>query len=168
MNIVKSILIKYWYLFLLFFIFFYHSWLMQMFPWQKQILNCELFSTNIKRYNVPKTIGLNINGWGSGKFTNEQYFGSNSFSLNTNGNRLSGFFVRIIGSWRYDFNIHVKEGSPGYEWGDTHWFWIPKKKQSLPDKNGKLIKLDSRILYLLDSSYDGNEMPEAIWDCYDQ
>ena len=49
---------------------------MQMFPWEKQILKCKLDFDNIKIYNVPKNIDLEINGWGTGKFTNNQYFGS--------------------------------------------------------------------------------------------
>ena len=50
---------------------------MQMFPWEKQLLKCKLDFDNIKIYNVPKNIDLEINGWGTGKFTNNQYFGSN-------------------------------------------------------------------------------------------
>ena len=51
---------------------------MQMFPWEKQILKCELDFDNIQIYDVPKNIDLEINGWGSGKFTNNQYFEKNS------------------------------------------------------------------------------------------
>ena len=165
---MKSVLIKYWYLVLIFFLFSYHSWLMQMFPWEKQILKCKLDFDNIKIYNVPKNIDLEINGWGTGKFTNNQYFGSNSFGVNTNGNNLSDFLVRILGSYQYSFEIHVKKDNWGYEFGYTHLFLIPKKRETFVDKNGDKIKLKSRSLYLMDISYDGNENPEALWDCFDE
>ena len=103
---------------------------MQMFPWEKQILKCELDFDNIQIYDVPKNIDLEINGWGSGKFTNNQYFEKNSFSLNTNGNQYSDFLNKIFGTYSYDFQIHVKKDNWGYEFGYTHLFSIPKKKQS--------------------------------------
>jgi len=34
-------------------------------------------------------------------------------------------------------------------------------------KGGKK-QLDSRILFLMNFAYDGNENPDAIWDCYDE
>ena len=104
---------------------------MQMFPWEKQLLKCKLDFDNIKIYNVPKNIDLEINGWGTGKFTNNQYFGSNSFRVNTNGNNFSDFLVRILGSYQYDFEIHVKKDNWGYEFGNTHLFLIPKKRINL-------------------------------------
>ena len=41
-----------------------------------------------------------------------------------------------------------------------------KGKQFIP--HGKKVQLDSRLLLLLDIAYDGNENPEAFWDCYDE
>jgi len=164
---MKSILIKYWYLVLIFLLFSYHSWLMQMFPWEKQTLKCKLDVENIQKYNVPKNINLEIYGWGRGKFTNSQYFGTQSFNLNTRGYKYSKILHKIFGSKQYDFDIPVKKGSWGSEWGYTHWFSIPKKKVTLKD-NGKKITLESRMLLLLDMGYDGNEYPEAFWDCYDE
>ena len=141
---------------------------MQMFPWEKQTLKCKLDGHNIKIYNVPRNIDLEIYGWGSGKFTNNQYFEKNSFSLNTNGNQYSDFLNKIFGTYSYDFQIHVKKDNWGYEFGYTHLFSIPKKKQTLVDNNGKKVQLESRSLYLMDIAYDGNENPEALWDCYDK
>ena len=123
---------------------------------------------NIKIYNVPKNIDLEINGWGTGKFTNNQYFGSNSLGVNTNGNNLSDFLVRILGSYQYSFEIHVKKDNWGYEFGYTHLFKIPKKKETFQDNDGNKTTLETRMLLLLDMSYDGNEDPSAFWDCYDE
>jgi len=167
-NLDLKLFIKYWYLLLIFFLFSYHSWLMQMFPWEKQILKCELDFDNIQIYDVPKNIDLEINGWGSGKFTNNQYYGKNSFSLNTNGNQYSNSLTTILGRYEYDFQIRVKKDNWGYEFGYTHLFSIPKKKQTLVDNNGKKFQIESRSLYLMDIAYDGNENPEALWDCYDK
>ena len=57
---MKSILIRYWYLVLILLFTLYHSWLMQMFPWEKQTLKCKLDFENIKKYNVPRNINLEI------------------------------------------------------------------------------------------------------------
>ena len=140
---------------------------MQMFPWEKQKLKCKLDGHNIKIYSVPRNIDLEIYGWGSGKFTNNQYFETNLFNLNTNGNRYSSFLEKIFGTYYYDFDIHVKKDNWGYEFGYTHWFSIPKKRRTL-NIDGKKVQLESRLLVLLDISYDENENPEAFWDCYDE
>ena len=168
MRKVNKFLIKYWYLFLIFFYFLYYSWLMQMFPWEKQKLKCELQENNITIYNVPKNIDLQINGWGSGKFTNNQHFGTRSFDLRTNGNKYSKLLENIFGTYNYIFEIHVKEDHVEYKYGGTHHFSIPKKKPKLIDKNGKKIELNFRWLILFDYAYDGNEDPIAIWECYDE
>ena len=141
---------------------------MQMFPWEKQMLKCKLDYENIKIYDVPRNIDLEIYGWGSGKFTNNQYFGKNSFNINTNGNQLSDFLVKIFGSHDYRFEIHVKKDNWGYEFGYTHLFKIPKKKETFQDNDGNKTTLETRMLLLLDMSYDGNEDPSAFWDCYDE
>ena len=47
-------------------------------------------------------------------------------------------------------------------------FLIDKKKQILEGPKGVKRQLDSRLLILMDIAYDGNENPEAFWDCYDQ
>ena len=62
----------------------------------KQKLKCELVNKNIKNYNVSRNINLEIYGWGSGKFTNNQYFGTNSFNINTNGNQLKYRYIQAI------------------------------------------------------------------------
>ena len=36
---------------------------MQMFPWEKQMLKCKLDYENIKIYDVPRNIDLEIYGW---------------------------------------------------------------------------------------------------------
>ena len=76
--------------------------------------------------------------------------------------------MRILGSYQYDFEIHVKKDNWGYEFGNTHLFLIPKKRETIVDKNGNKRKFKSRSLYLIDFSYDGNENPEALWDCFDE
>ena len=141
---------------------------MQMFPWEKQRLNCKLEYNNIYIYKVPTEIKLEIYGWGTGKFINNQYFGNEIFNLNTNGNRLSSLFTKIFGKYDYDFEIGVKPDNWGYEFDYTHLFFTPKKKQVLEGPKGVKKQLDSRILFLMDFAYDGNENPEAFWDCYDE
>lgn len=141
---------------------------MQMFPWEKQRLNCKLDHNNIFIYKVPTEIKLEIYGWGTGKFINNQYFGNETFNLNTNGNRYSSLFDKIFGTYDYKFEIGVKPDNWGYEFGYTHLFFIPKKKQVLEGPKGVKKQLDSRILFLMDFAYDGNENPDAIWDCYDE
>ena len=139
-----------------------------MFPWEKQRLNCKLEYNNIYIYKVPTEIKLEIYGWGTGKFINNQYFGNEIFNLNTNGNRLSSLFTKIFGKYDYDFEIGVKPDNWGYEFDYTHLFFTPKKKQVLEGPKGVKKQLDSRILFLMDFAYDGNENPEAFWDCYDE
>ena len=140
---------------------------MQMFPWEKQTLKCKLDFENIKKYNVPRNINLEIYGWGRGKFTNEQYYGTQSFNLNTNGNRYSKIFNKIFGEYDYSFDIPVKKDNWGYEWGYTHWFSIPKKKVTYKE-NGKKVIIEWRTLVLMDMQSDENEDPVAFWRCIDE
>jgi hypothetical protein len=165
---MKNFLVKKWYIVLLLSFFIYHSWLMQMFPWEKQKLNCKLDYNNIYIYKVPKEIKLEIYGWGAGKFINDQYFGNETFNLYTKGNKYSSFFEKIFGTYSYEFEIGVKPDNWSYEFDYTHLFLIDKKKQILEGPKGVKRQLDSRLLILIDIAYDGNENPEAFWDCYDQ
>ena len=145
-------------------IFAYHTFLMQIFPWEKYYFNCNLSSTNIKRYNVPKTIELEINGLGYGKFINDQYFGTRLFNLKTRGTSASSLKTRILGSSVYYFHIPYKENLFGYEWGYTHMFDIPKKNLNEYTKS-KRDDLNSRSLMLMDIADDRNNDPIAFWDC---
>ena len=160
---MKKILIKFWFPILIFGYILYHSWLMQMPPWSTQKLDCILSGTNIKSYPIPLNIKLEIYGWGRGKITNEQYFGNRSFGIDKNGNQYNDFFERIFGPYTYSFEIPIK----GNEWGDTHLFSIPKKRQTLVNKDGEKIRMETRLLVLTDIGNDKNEWPEAFWDCSD-
>ena len=136
---------------------------MQMPPWGTQKLDCILSSTNIKSYPIPLNIKLEIYGWGRGKITNEQYFGNRSFGIDKNGNQFSDFLDRIFGPYVYLFEIPIKVN----EWGETHLFSIPKKRQTLVNKDGEKIRMETRLLVLTDIGNDKNEWPEAFWDCSD-
>ena len=160
---MKKILTKFWFPILIFVYILYHSWLMQMSPWSTQKLDCILSSTNIKSYPIPLNIKLEIHGWGRGKITNEQYFGNRSFGIDKNGNQYNNFLERIFGTYRYSFEIPIK----GNEWGETHLFSIPKKREILVTDDGKKIRMKSRMLILLDLGNDNNEWPEAYWNCSD-
>ena len=129
---------------------------MRMPPWSSQNLSCELTNSGIKTYNVPKFINVKINGYGFGKFTNNQYFGNNSFSINTNGSKYSSIFVKLFGGSIYEFEIAVKNS----KWGETHLFDIRKKGQK-SNKTGKLFN----TLTLTDYESDRENDPVAFWDC---
>jgi hypothetical protein len=78
--------------------------------------------------------------------------------------------TKIFGKYDYDFEIGVKPDNWGYEFDYTHLFFISKKREIIDGpKRGTKIQLDSRILisYRI-YAYDGNENPEAFWDCYDE
>ena len=51
--------------------------------------------------------------------------------------------------------------------GDTHLFSIPKKRQTLVNKDGEKIRMRTRMLVLTDIANDTNSWPEAFWDCSD-
>ena len=129
---------------------------MRMPPWSSQNLSCELINSGIKTYNVPKFINVKINGYGFGKFTNNQYFGNNSFSINTNGSKYSSIFVKLFGGLIYKFEIAVKNS----KWDETHLFSIRKKEQK-SNKTGKLFN----TLTLTDYESDKENDPVAFWDC---
>jgi len=147
---------KNWVLFLILSLISYNALLMRMFPWSSQNLSCELSSSGIKTYNVPRIIDIKINGYRFGKFTNDQYFGNNSFSINTNGSEYSSIFVRLFGSSGYDFEIGVKNN----KWGETHMFDISKKGL----KNAKTGELFNTLI-LTDIETDKENDPIAFWDC---
>ena len=130
----------------------YNALLMKMLPLTSIKFECELSSTNINSYNIPRKLDLKINGYGSGKFTNDQYFGNNSFNLRTSSSR-GKILSKIIGGSTYYFDIGVKNS----EWGETHLFSIPKRNLS--------DKISSRLLWLRDFGNNQNEYPEAFWDC---
>ena len=160
---MKKILTKFWFPILIFVYILYHSWLMQMPPWSTQKLDCILSGTNIKSYPIPRNIKLEIYGWGRGKFANDQYFGTRTFGIDKNGNESDRFFERIFGTYAYEFYKPVKDN----KWGETHLFFISKKRQILISKEGKKIKMKTRMLVLMDFSNDRNDSPEAYWDCSD-
>ena len=145
-------------------VFLYHTLLMQMLPWNKYNFSCELSTTNIKKYNVPRFLELRINGWGSGKFTNKQYFENKSFNLDTNGSNVDSLYSKVFGSPNYDFYIPYKENLFGYDWGYTHLFTISKKNLRKHIESKK-IDLKARMLVLIDVGDATNNQPEAIWDC---
>ena len=155
MKKVLDNLKKNWALVFILVLILYNSLLMRMFPWSSHNLSCELSGSGIKTYNVPHIIDIKINGYGFGKFTNDQYFGNNSFSINTNGSKYSSFFVRLFGSSAYNFEIGVKNN----KWG-THMFDISKKGI----KNTKTGKLFNTLI-LNDYETDVEDDPVAFWDC---
>jgi len=156
MKKLLGILIDYWLLFLVLGLISYNALLMRMLPWSSQNLSCELSHSGIKTYNVPRIIDLKINGYGSGKFTNDQYFGNNSFSINTNGNQYSSILVRLFGGSSYSFEIGVKNS----KWNETHLFDISKKGLKSA-KTGEPFNL----LILNDYETDIETDPVAFWDC---
>jgi hypothetical protein len=156
MKKILRILSDYWLLFLILGLISYNALLMRMLPWSSQNLSCELSSSGIKTYNVPHIIDLKINGYGFGKFTNDQYFGNNSFSINTNGSQYSSILVKLFGSSSYDFEIGVKNS----KWGETHLFDISKKAIKSP-KTGELFN----TLMLFDFEADKENDPVAFWVC---
>jgi len=160
---MKKIIKKLWFPLMFLILILYHSFLMQMPPWQIQKLDCKLNNTNINSYKVPSNIKLEIYGWGQGKFTNNQYFGTKTFGIDKNGNQFDDFFEKIFGTYNYSFEIPYKNN----EFDETHYFSIPKKKQILIDKNGNKIRAKIRMLLLLDYGTEENEYPEAFWFCED-
>jgi len=128
----------------------YNAILMRMLPFSKVSFKCELASTSIKTYKVPKRLDLTINGYGYGKFTNKQMFGNNSFSLRTS-NPLDKFFNRLFGTSEYGFLI----GKKNTEYRETHLFSIAKKDNHA----------NERVLILSDYATDENEDPMAMFFC---
>ena len=129
----------------------YNAILMRMLPFSKVSFKCELASTSIKTYKLPKRLDLTINGYGYGKFTNKQMFGNNSFSLRTS-NPLDRFFNRLFGTSEYLFYI----GKKNTEYPETHLFSIAKKDNHA----------NERVLILLDYATDENEDPMAMFFCW--
>ena len=127
----------------------YNALLMRMLPFSKVSLKCEFKASYINTYEVPKRLDLIIRGYGYGKFTNEQMFGNNSFSLRTS-NPEDKFLNRLIGTSEYYFYI----GKENSEW-ETYMFTIAKKDN----------QANERILMLDDYSTDENEHPFAMWYC---